>query len=100
MLDDSCSDFFWMIESRPPGGDARGAIAWLADEAKHCIDEEYAERYPNAEPLILAQLCDAILEDWDRGSATRIAYLKLIRLAQALLADGNYPPWTPEAEET
>jgi hypothetical protein len=101
MLDDSCSDFFAMLEHRPPGEDASEPIAWLADEANHYLARKYAKRYPNGEPRILVQLCDAILEDWDRDpSATRVTYLKLVRLAQAILVDGNYFPGSPEADET
>jgi hypothetical protein len=49
----------------------------------------------------LVQLCNTVLEYWDRDpSATRVAYLKLVRFAQAILADGNPFPGTPEAEET
>jgi hypothetical protein len=101
MLDDSCSDFFAMLDHRPLGEDASGPIAWLADEANHYLARKYARRYPNGEPRILVQLCDAILEDWDRDpSATRVTYLKLVRLAQAILVDGNYFPGSPEADET
>jgi hypothetical protein len=101
MLDDSCSDFFAMLDHRPAGEDASGPIAWLADEANRYVAREYAERYPNGEPCILAQLCDAILKDWDRDpSATRVVYLKLVRLAQAILADGNYLPGSQEGDET
>jgi hypothetical protein len=101
MLDDSCSDFFAMLEQGLPGEDASGPIAWLADEAQGFLAPIYATRYPNGEPRILVQLCDAILEDWDRDpSATRVAYLKLVRLAQAILAEGNSFPGTPEADET
>jgi hypothetical protein len=101
MLDDSCSDFFAMLDHRPPGVDASGPIAWLAEEAQCYLAPEYSARYRNGEPRILGQLCEAILEDWDRDpSATRVSYLKLVRLAQAVLADGNYPPSSPEALET
>jgi len=101
MLGDSCSDFFGMLDRRPPGEDASGPIARLADEAQRYLAPEYATRYPTGEPRILIQLCDAILEDWDRDpSATRIAYLKLVRLAQAILVDGNYLTGSPEAGET
>jgi hypothetical protein len=101
MLDDSCSDFFAMLDHRPPGEDASGPIAWLANEANHYLARKYAKRYPNGEPRILIRLCDAVLEGWDRDpSATRVAYLKLVRFAQAILVDGNYPPSSPEALET
>jgi hypothetical protein len=101
MLDDSCSDFLSMLEHRIPGQDASRPIAWLADEANRYLAREYTKRYPNGEPRILMQLCDAVLEDWDRDpSTTRVAYLKLVRLAQAILTDGSYFPGSPEADET
>ena len=101
MLDDSCSAFFGMLDRLSPGEDASGSIAWLADEANHYLSLKYAKRYPNGEPRILVQLCNAILEDWDRDpSAMRVANLKLVRLAQAILDEGNSFPGTPEADET
>jgi hypothetical protein len=100
MLDDDCSDFFAMLDDRPPNEDKRGPVAWLAAGANHYLTQEYVERYPNGEPRILVQLCRTILKDWDRDpSATWVAYLKLVRLAQAIMADGTCFPASPEADE-
>ena len=101
MLDDLCSDFFAMLDHRPSGEDASKPVGWLAEEANYYLGCSYAEQYPDGEPRLLIQLCDAVLEGWDRDpSATRLAYLKLVRLAQAILAEGNSLPGSPEADET
>jgi hypothetical protein len=52
MLDDSCSDFFAMLDHRPPGEDASGPIAWLADGANQ--EQEAIENLlvDNIDPLV------------------------------------------------
>jgi hypothetical protein len=96
-LDDTCSDFFSLVDLTPKGQTTRPAIEWLHQDTKRLL-ALHPDRYTNDEPRTLIALCDAILGDWE-APAMPVIFQRLLRLARALLEGGNYFPGSAQSDE-
>jgi hypothetical protein len=73
-------------------GEAIRVVKWLISEASLYLSRgaDYSGPYPNGKIRTLVELCDTVLVALDgNASDARIAYLRLIQSARAILEEGS-----------
>jgi hypothetical protein len=93
-LDDVCGDFMDMYNDwKSPSW--RKRVERLRDDISG-----YAYDYVPGTRRVVIALCDYLIEVDDHyNECDRIAYMRLVRLAETISVSGCYPPGSPLADE-